>query len=458
MYNEWHNQLRHSSIDIRPFFGVIGALMTMAFVIGGEASAQSAQPRTILHCGSLIDPSQSNRALRERSVVIDEGRIKTLEAGFIELAAGDRVIDLRHAHCLPGLIDSHTHIGMNYYNPGVHMERVREPRAELTLRAVPYARTTLLAGITTVRDVGAWEGEDLALKRAIERGDIVGPRLFVAGHPISATGGHADHRAGFREDVFESLTPAQGVADGVPNVIHATRAAIRSGADLIKIMASGGVLSLADSASGPQYSLEELQAIVATAKDHGLKVTAHAHGDEGARRAVLAGVDAIEHGTYLSAETHALMKRRGVYLVPTAIAGEYIASKAKEPGYYTPAVASKATEVGPLMLDGLRRAYRAGVPIAFGSDAGAVPHGENAGELELLVRAGMSPMDAIKAATLNGAELLGQPDLGRLGPGARADVIAVSKDPLQDVAVLREVDFVMKDGIVFKEHGAPTAR
>lgn len=430
-------------------------LMTMAFVIGGEASAQSAQSRTILHCGTLIDPAQANRALTERSLVIDQGRIATVESGFVEPAAGDRVVNLRNAHCLPGLIDSHTHIGMNYYHPGVHLERVRESRADFVLRAVPYARTTLLTGITTVRDVGAWEGEDLALKRAIERGDIVGPRLFVAGHPISATGGHADHRAGFREDVFEPLTPLQGVADGVPNVIQATRAAIRSGADLIKIMASGGVLSLADSSSGPQYSLEELQAIVATAKDHGLKVTAHAHGDEGARRAVLAGVDAIEHGTYLSAETHALMKRRGVYLVPTAIAGEYIARKANEPGYYTPAVESKAREVGPLMLEGLRRAYRAGVPIAFGSDAGAMPHGENTGELALLVRAGMSPMEAIKAATLNGAELLGQPDLGRLTPGAHADVIAVSKDPLQDITVLGEVDFVMKGGVVFKESGSP---
>ena len=433
-------------------------VIAAAAAVACSVSAHGSTVSTILHCGTVIDPSQASQPMPQRSIVIEDGRITAIEPGYLEAGEARQVVDLRAAYCLPGLIDSHTHLGMNYYDRDAQMQRLVNTRADLVLRAVSHARVTLLAGITTVRDVGSWEGEDLALKRAIERDDIIGPRMFVAAHPISATGGHADHRAGLREDVFGLLGPEDGVADGVPAVIHATRVAIRRGADLIKIMASGGALSLADDASAPQLSLEEMQAIVAVAKDRGLRVTAHAHGDEAARRAVLAGVDAIEHGTYLSARTHELMKQRKVYLVPTIIAGEYISGKAREPGYYTPAVSRKAAEIGPLMKAAFRRAYEAGVRIAFGSDAGAVPHGSNAGELVHLVEAGMPPLEAIRAATQNGADLLGRAgEIGTLAPGARADVIAVGADPLRDIAVLQNVEFVMKDGVIYKAQGRPVA-
>lgn len=429
------------------------ALLLMTTLLPGYLFAAN---RTIVQCGAVIDPAAFKDAVAERSIVIEDGKVIRIDAGF---TAGDKdssVIDLRKSHCLPGLIDSHTHLTASI-DKASYLNQFIDTDADQALKGSHWAYITLLAGFTTVRDLGSTHAIDIALKRAIQRGDVPGPRMLTAGTALSITGGHGDPTSGFREDLFHA-DEAEGVADGVDSAIRATRIAIRRGADVIKLHATGGVLSVGDGGSATQFTLEEMQAIVATARDHKLKVAAHAHGDEGARRAVIAGVSSIEHGTYLTAKTYDLMKRNHVFLVPTVIAGKTVAENAATPGFYPPAVAAKALEIGPLMVAALHRAWEAGVPIAFGTDAAVYPHGLNAREFGYMVEAGMPSLEAIRAATQNAAELLGKSsEIGSLQPGHFADVVAVDGNPLADVAILQRVSFVMKQGRVYKMAGVPQA-
>jgi imidazolonepropionase-like amidohydrolase len=429
-----------------------------AGLLVGSGVAHAAEPaaNAVVHCGTLIDPAVSAQPLSERSIVIEQGRVVRIDNGFAAAPAGAQTVDLRKATCLPGFIDTHTHLTMEF-GKGAYLNKFVDTDGDVAYKAARNAKVVLMSGFTTVRDLGSQHLIDVALKNAIERGDVPGPRMLVATNILSITGGHADPSAGYREELFHP-TEADGVVDGVDSAIRATRIAIKRGADVIKVAATGGVMSVADHGSGPQFSSPELQAIVETAKSHGLKVAAHAHGDEGAYLAVTAGVSSVEHGTYLTPKTYALMKKNHVYLVPTVIAGASVAEAAKTPGFFPPSVQAKALEIGPLMVAALNRAWKAGVPIAFGTDSGVYPHGRNAREFGYMVEAGLPPIEVIRAATQNAADLLDRTkDIGTLQPGRFDDIVAVQGDPLTDIRVLEQVSFVMKQGRIYKADGAAVA-
>ena len=322
------------------------------------------------------------------------------------------------------------------------------------VRATIYARRTLLAGFTTVRNLGDQQNETVALRNAINGGLIAGPRIFTAGVPIGSTGGHADPTDGYRYDLAGDPGPDHGIINSPDDAAKAVRLHYKRGDDVIKIMPSGGVLDQSASGDNAQLTLEEIKAVVATAHDYGFTVAAHAHGAESIRRAVIGGVDSIEHGTYMDDQDMKLMKEHGTWYVPTIIAGDYVAHKALVPGYYPPQIAAKAAAIGPLILGTAGRAYKAGVKIAFGTDAGVYPHGENAHEFELMVQAGMPPLYAIQAATVHASQLLKHDkDLGSITAGKFADVVAVTGDPLDNISLLKQVSFVMKEGVVYKRDG-----
>lgn len=409
--------------------------------------------RTLVHCGTLIDPGVSDQPMTERTVIVEEGTVQGVEQGYTSPGSDDAVVDLKAAYCMPGLIDSHTHLS-NESRPNAYLDRFRLTAADRALKAVNYARTTLMSGFTTVRDVGGYENVDYALRDAINQGTIAGPRMFIAGKSLAITGGHADPTNGFREDIMGIPAEEDGVVDGVASARQGARQAIKDGADLIKITATGGVLSVAKTGSAAQFFEDEIEAIVKVANDFGMKVAAHAHGDEGMQRAIQAGVSSIEHGTYMSEETMQMMKDNEVYLVPTITAGKSTADSAKIEGYYVPIVAEKARRIGPIIQNTFAKAYEMGVPIAFGTDAGVFRHGRNAKEFEYMVEAGMPPMEALYAATYSAADLLGKLDmLGTLEEGKVADLVAVPSNPLDDISVMNNVIFVMKDGTVYKQDG-----
>jgi imidazolonepropionase-like amidohydrolase len=383
------------------------------------------------------------------TLVVEGNKIIAVSKGFTAKASGDTLIDLSKKTVLPGLIDMHVHLeGETSKDQALQKFTLNE--ADIAFRAVTFARKTLLAGFTTVRDLGG-TGVNTSLRNAINEGFVVGPRIFSAGKSIATTGGHADPTNGYRKDLMGDPGPREGVINSPEDARKAVRQRYKDGADLIKITATGGVTSLAKDASGPQFTDDELKAIIETAKDYGMHTAAHAHGAEGMKRAVMAGITTIEHGTLMTEEVMDLMKQKGTYYVPTLTAGRFVGEQAKIPGYYHPLVAPKAAAIGPQIQQTFAKAYKRGVKIAFGTDAGVYFHGENAKEFGFMVEGGMPPMEAIKAATVVNAGILKMSDkIGTLEPGKLADIVATDENPLQNIRTLEKVTFVMKEGVIYK--------
>lgn len=412
-------------------------------------------PVSILHCGTLIDvPGESARS--EVSLVVRGDTIVDVLDGYAQAWQGHdalpRIVDLREHTVLPGLIDCHTHLlGQSVPIEERIRRTLQEGEAHAAIDGVVYAERTLMAGFTTVRNVGSHGSTGLALRDRIASGMVPGPRMLVSGPSVTVTGGHGD----WTNSISPALRPERGpetmTADGPAEVRKAVRARIREGVDLIKITATGGVLSQTAAGVDQQFFADELESIVEAAHRMGRKVAAHAHGADGIKAALRAGVDSIEHGTYLDDEAMALFVETGAYLVPTIHAGKYVEAKARIDGFYPPAIKEKAAAVGPQLQGMLGRAYAGGVPIAFGTDVGVGDHGTNALEFVYMVEAGMPADECLRSATIHAAELCGLGDrLGTLEAGKWADVIAVRGDPLEDVTVLQQVEFVMKAGQVFK--------
>jgi imidazolonepropionase-like amidohydrolase len=404
---------------------------------------------TIIHAGRLID-GHSDEMRTEVSIVIDDGRITRIAAGYIDSGKDDKLISLREHMVMPGLMDMHTHL-QSQHSKESYTERFFMDQAEYALRSTVHARRTLMAGFTTVRDLGDNGVNSIALRKAINEGWVVGPRIFTSAKSLATTGGHADPSNALRGDYRRDPGPVEGVINGADDARKAVRQRYKDGADLIKLTATGGILSLAASGHNPQFTDEELRAVVAAAKDYNMTVAVHAHGSEGMKRAVLAGVDSIEHGTFMTDEVIELMREKGTYWVPTNMAGEWVAEKAKDPDYFPPVVRAKAATIGPVIRATFKKAHAAGVKIAFGTDSGVSAHGDNAREFELMVEGGMPPMKAIQSATREAARLLRIEDrLGTLEEKKLADIVAVEGNPLDDIRAMRKVVFVMKDGVVFK--------
>jgi imidazolonepropionase-like amidohydrolase len=429
--------IRHSPLRLT-------AVLALACISIGDAQAA-----TIVHAGRLID-GRSDEPRTEVSVVIEDGKFTKIVDGYLEPAEGDKLIRLVEHTVMPGLMDMHTHL-QSQHSKDSYTERFFMDQADYALRSTVYARATLMAGFTTVRDLGDNGVNSIALRKAISEGWVPGPRIFTSGKSLATTGGHADPTNALRGDYRRDPSPLEGVINGPDDARKAVRQRYKDGADLIKLTATGGVLSLAANGQNPQFTEEELKAVVETAHDYGMTVAVHAHGAEGMRRAVLAGVDSIEHGTFMTDEVMNLMKERGTFWVPTNMAGEWVAEKAKEKGYFPEIVRPKAASMGPVMAATFAKGYQAGVKIAFGTDSGVSAHGDNGREFELMVAGGMPPMEAIQSATLTSAELLKVDDrLGTVEAGKTADLVAVEGDPLKNISLLRDVKFVMKDGKVYK--------
>lgn len=420
------------------------ALLLLAF-----AAYQGMAQKTLIWCGTLID-GVSNNEKSSMTIVVEKNKIVTVQNGFTPAADGDKTIDLKNKTVMPGWIDCHVHVEQETKKGNLADKFVYNP-ADVAFESIAYVNTTLMAGFTSVRDLGG-SGVNVSLRNAINKGWVVGPRIFTAGKSIATTGGHADPTNGYRKDLMGDPGPKEGVINGPEEAYKAVRQRYKEGSDLIKITATGGVLSQAKDGANAQFTEEEVKAIVAAAKDYGFKVAAHAHGAEGIKRAVRGGVNSIEHGTFMDDEGMRLMKKNGTWLVPTITAGKSVADSAKIPGYYTDIVTPKALATGPQIQNTFAKAYKAGVKIAFGTDAGVYRHGMNWLEFGYMIDAGMPPMEAIKCATSRAAELLGmESQLGSVEANRLADIVAVEGNPLHDPLAFGNVVFVMKNGIVFKQ-------
>jgi len=404
---------------------------------------------TFVQVGRLLADPANGVVQRDKTLVIRGNQIAEVRDGFVGDPAEGQIVDLRDRFVLPGLIDSHVHL-TGQQNPNSRLEEVTQSDATQAMVGAGHARRTLMAGFTTVADLGASNEAIFALRDAVRRGDVPGPRIIAAGSAVSIHGGHGDIN-GFRDDIMHLLS-SESVCSGPEDCMRAVRTQVRSGADIIKITATGGVLSNTAAGLAQQFTDSELAAIVETAHRMGRQVTAHAHGEDGINAFLRAGGDSIEHGTYLDDESIRLFKQRGAWLVPTLLAGDFVARIASGPdNFFTPAQTAKALEAGPKMLDMARRAHEGGVKIAFGTDTGVSAHGDNAQEFALLVRAGLTPLEAIQAATVGAAEHLRiSGEAGRIAPGRPADLVAVAGDPLTDVTELERMRFVMKGGVVYR--------
>ena len=414
------------------------------------ATSVWAQPNTtFVEAGRLLADPSNGVVQRDKTLVIRGNQVVEVRDGFVGDASQGKVVDLRQAFVLPGLIDSHVHL-TGQQNPNSRLEEVTLSDADQAMVGARYARRTLMAGFTTVADLGASNQAIFALRNAVRNGDVPGPRIIAAGSSVSIHGGHGDIN-GYREDVMHLLS-SESICSGPEDCMRAVRTQVRAGADIIKITATGGVLSNTAAGLNQQFSDDELSAIVGSAHRMGRQVTAHAHGVDGINAFLRAGGDSIEHGTYLDDQSIRLFKSNGAWLIPTLLAGDFVARIASGPdNFFTPAQTAKALEAGPKMLDMARRAHEGGVRIAFGTDSGVSAHGDNAQEFALLVRAGLSPLEAIQAATVGAAEHLRiANEAGKIAVGMPADIVAVSGDPLTDVTELERMKFVMKSGVVYR--------
>jgi len=404
---------------------------------------------TYILCGKLVD-TKSGEIASKKTIVVRDNTIFNVMDGYVSpRSATAIVIDLKDKVVMPGLIDFHVHIEQEF-DRNTRLNNYTLNEADVAFNSVGFAKTTLLNGFTTVRDLGG-SGVNISVRNAIDGGKIPGPRVFTAGKALATTGGHADPTNGSSRKLIGNPGPKEGVVNSKEDAKKAVRQRYKNGADWIKITATGGVLSVAKSGDNPQFTVEEVKAICDTAKDYGMYVAAHAHGDEGMQRAIIGGVKTIEHGTYMSDETMELMKKHDAYLVPTITAGKEVVEKAKIVGFYPDIVVPKALAVGPQIQGTFARAYKMGVGIAFGTDAGVFKHGDNGKEFGFMVEAGMPAMETIQSATITNAMLLKMENkIGQIKKGFYADIIAVDDNPIKNIATMENVVFVMKNGKVYK--------
>jgi imidazolonepropionase-like amidohydrolase len=425
---------------------MIRAGLALALLLASGGAAQSA---TVIHAGRVID-GISDTVRPNQTVVVDAGKIVSIEPGFRAAAAGDRVIDLKQGTLLPGLFDMHVHL-TGEYSKHSEIDDYKLNEADVAIDGVVYAQRTLLAGFTTVRDLGDEYRASISLRNVINAGKVPGPRIIAAGKAIATTGGHADPTNGWARRFPANPGPEEGVINGVDDARKAVRQRYKDGSDTIKITATGGVLSIAANGSNPQMTEEEIRAVVTTARDYGFKVAAHAHGAEGIKRAIRGGVDTIEHGTFMDDEGIKLMKEHGTFYVPTLSAGRWVFEQAQDPDFFPPIVRPKALQVGPQIQATFAKAYKAGVKILFGTDTGVSKHGDNAREFKLMVEAGMPPMEAIRVATSVPARFLDlDAKTGSIAVGKLGELVGVPGNPLEDISVMERVVFVMKDNTVYK--------
>ncbi|MBT8231025.1 MAG: amidohydrolase family protein [Saprospiraceae bacterium] len=403
---------------------------------------------TYLHCGQMLDMTSEN-VQEEVTIIVENDRIKSIVSGYLN--GNDEVIhiDLKDKFVMPGFMDMHVHIE-HESSPTRYLDRFRQNKSDIALGAIKYCERTLMAGFTTVRDLGG-TGVNVSLRNAINKGEISGPRIYTAEKSIATTGGHADPTNGVRDDLKGDPGPKEGVINSIEDAKKAVRQRYKNGADCIKITATGGVLSVAKDGQGPQFTVEEVKAVVDAAADYGYVTAAHAHGAEGMKRAVLGGIHSIEHGTKMNEEVMQMMIDSGTYYVPTISAGKFVEEKAKIPGYYPSIIVPKALEIGPKIQATFEKAYKAGVKIAFGTDAGVSPHGDNAKEFVFMVEGGMRNFEALLSATVSSADLMNlTKDYGTLEVGKKADIIAMKLNPLINIDATLDVSFVMKGNIIYK--------
>lgn len=420
-------------------------LFLLAILLGFNSIAQN----TYLHCGKIID-TNNGKVLADKTIVVSGNKIVSVNDGFIDkTSADDIIVDLKNKTIMPGFIDMHVHIE-GETSPTRYLEVFTKNEADIAFSAAEIAKRTLLSGFTSVRDLGG-SGVNVALRNAIAQGKVVGPRIFTAEKAIGTTGGHADPTNGRKKDLMGDPGPKEGVINSPADARKAVRQRYKNGADLIKITATGGVLSVSKNGENPQFTQEEVNEIVKTAKEYGMVVAAHAHGKEGMKRAIKAGVQTIEHGSFMDKETALLMKQYNTYLVPTLSAGRFVEAKAKIPNYYPPIILPKIKSTTAVLKETFEMVRKEGVLIAFGTDAGVFPHGENAKEFGYMVDVGWSPMFAIQSATITNAKLLDmESELGQLQAGFIADIVATDGDPTQNIKTTENVSFVMKAGEIYK--------